>query len=223
VFKKAIDFPIDRGISSVAVDADGTIYALTERFVAIYNRDGERIGTIQNEAIVWESEVAIWDRDRVLINFPHRNALAVFNRRGELQQEVAEFARPAGSSEPGPGRFYFPATLTVGPDGLLLVRQGDGRAHVLRSGPQAFAPELVATFASGSSAHGAAFDGPDRLIVPDDVALRTYDAHGERLMASEPRRDLSNMKINPPARMLSTPERLLALDVQLNRVWAIER
>jgi 4-amino-4-deoxy-L-arabinose transferase-like glycosyltransferase len=192
---------------------DGTVAILFGRQIFLLGPDGRRVGTWENTWFVWETEIAFWG-DRLLATIPHRDAIAVFSRTGELLAEVREFPG-------GPGRFFEPSSVAFTPAGDVVVLQPNGKALRLRTPPGDFKPEFVREFAVSSISPGVSFDGPDRVLLPSGNVVDVFDGEGTRLMAAEPGADLSRIKVGKSARARSRDGIVYLLDPEGGRVWAI--
>ncbi|MDX2166135.1 MAG: hypothetical protein SF182_03705 [Deltaproteobacteria bacterium] len=210
-----IEGPYGRVPSSLDVDAAGNVMAMFSPAVVFYDAAGTRTGGWSHQWLVWESEVAFFGRDLVLVSIPHRDSIAVFRRNGELLREFTTF-------EGGAGRLFSPTALRVGPDGRVLVVQADGQAVLFQSPLDDFQPRFVESFAS-DPALSAAFDGPDRMLLAFDGVVRGYDASGTRLMAETPARDLAQRRYGREARLRARDGRVYVLDPEGVRLWVIDR
>lgn len=211
-----IGAPREMDPGTMTIAPDGTIAILFGRQVFLIGPDGRRVGQWQHVWFVWETEIAFWGNDRILATIPHRNAIAVFTRGGEL---VGEFKTFAG----GPGTFFAPTSLAFTPAGDLVVLQPDGRALRFRTPVDRFEPTFVREFRVGAASPGVGFDGPDRLLLPTNGVIQVFDADGERLMAATPAADLSRLRLGKSARVRSAGDTVYVLDPEGNRLWTLHR
>ncbi|MEO8604568.1 MAG: hypothetical protein ABI629_18500, partial [bacterium] len=120
-----------------------------------------------------------------------------------------------------PSKLYGPMTITVSPDGDLLTQQLDGQAMRFKLDGPGFAPRYVGRFRADAFAAGAVFAPGDRVLVPSEQGLRAYDGNGQRLLASEPGRDLSQQAIGHTVRMRRVGDRVFVLDGDRGTLWTI--
>ena len=205
---------MDPGTMSIA--PDGTLAILFGRQVFLLGPDGRRIGDWQHVWFVWESEIAFWGNDRLLVTIPHRAAVAVFSRTGEL---ISEFKSFAG----GPEQFFAPTSLALTAEGDFVVVQADGRALLFRTPTDAFQPTFVREFRVGASGPGVGFDGPDRLLLPTNGVIEVFDATGTRMMAADPAADLSRLHVGRSARVRGAGGAAYVLDPEGSRLWTLRR
>ena len=199
--------------ASLAVAADGTTAVLVQRMIRLYDPQGKEIAAWEHPWLVWETQLHFWG-DYLVGNIHHRDALAVYSRKGELVREFKEFSG-------GPGKLYAPMSLAIGADGDLLVEQLDGQALRFRlTGPD-FNPVFIEQFRIDSSTPGSAFDTPERILVTSDRGLRVYGRAGRRLMAGEPRRDPSQHPYGIAMHIHRDGDRLLLLDSDRQTLWTI--
>jgi hypothetical protein len=210
-----IEGPYGRVPSSIDVDPAGNVMAMFSPAVVFYDAQGQRTGGWSHQWLVWESEVAFFGKDFVLVSIPHRDSLVVFRRNGELVREFTTF-------EGGPGKLFSPTALQVGPDGRVLVVQADGQSVLFRSPLDDFQPRFVESFPT-APALSATFDGADRMLLAYDGVVRGYDGSGERLMAEQPGRDLGQRRYGREARLRAAGDRVYVLDPEGVRLWAIDR
>ncbi len=216
VAKFEVEQPLHQNAGSIAVDPEGNTAILTGNVAQIFDAAGRRTASWQNLWFVWESELVFWGPDEIIANIPHRNSIAVFDRKGNVVREVTTFAG-------GSGGMYRPLTLVAAPNGDVLVQEGNGEALLLHSPAGDFEPAFVRRFPVGAQAPGGTFDG-DRIILPDGDALQVYGTDGERRMAADPARDLSTRPFGRKTRALAGPgDRLWVLDPEHARLWAFSR
>jgi hypothetical protein len=199
--------------ASLAVAADGTTAVLVQRTIRLYDPQGREIAAWEHPWLVWETQLHFWG-DYLVGNIHHRDALAVYSRKGELVREFKDFTG-------GPGKLYAPMALAIGRDGDLLVEQLDGLALRFRLAGPGFDPVFVEQFRTDTSTPGSAFDNPDRILVTSDRGLRVYGRGGRRLMASDPRLDPSQQRYGADLRIHRDGDRLLLLDSDRQTLWTI--
>ena len=205
---------LDPGTMTIA--PDGTIAILFGRQIFLLAPDGRRVGMWDNVWFVWETQIAFWGNDRILATIPHRDAIAVFSRSGELIQEYKSFSG-------GPGKFFAPSSFAFTAEGDMVVLQPDGKALRFRTPVDAFEPTFVREFSVGSASNGVGFDGPDRLLLPVNNVIDAYNADGVRLMAALPAADLSRVRVGKTARVRGAGDAVFILDPEGNRLWALHR
>jgi hypothetical protein len=217
----ALELPIRGHLASMIVDPDGKATLLSETTVVRYDPYGTRLGSWQTPWPEWSSEIVRWHDGRIILVVPDRDAIAIFTPDGRLQREMKSF-------DGGP-QFRKPMSLTLGPENDVLVIQDDGTAHLFHVPGDDFAPVFQRSFHVDFArvplwSHGCAFDGPDRILVPDLSSNRSlvYNRAGERMMAGQPERDLGSRDLGPVLRFLPTTDHLYALD-RAGRVWSLAR
>jgi hypothetical protein len=211
-----IDAPREMDPGTMTVAPDGTIAILFGRDIFLLGPDGRRVGSWSNIWFVWETQIAFWGNDLLLATIPHRDAIAVFNRQGELLSEFRSFAG-------GPEKFFSPTSLALTPAGDLVVLQPDGRALRFRTPTDSFQPAFVREFRVGAAGPGVGFDGPDRLLLPTAGVVEVFDAEGTRRMAADPTADLSRLRIGQSARVRAAADAVHILDPEGGRVWTLPR
>ncbi|MGH7789085.1 MAG: hypothetical protein ACRERC_19600 [Candidatus Binatia bacterium] len=208
-----IAVPPTLNLNSLAVAADGTVAVPVQRTVHLFDPKGREFAAWEHPWLVWESELAFWGPDLLIANIHHRDALAVFNRQGELVKEFLTF-------DGGPGRFYQPTTVSISERGEMLVGQLDRKALRFRLSGDTFEPQFLSSFGVDGITMGAAADG-DRILAATEADLRAYRPDGRRLMADEPGRDLSNLPLRRFIRVQRAGDILYALDPDRGTLWRL--
>lgn len=217
-----VDLPSTGHLASMIVDPDGTATLASDSVVLRYDRTGKLVSSFRTPWLEWTAELVPWGEDRLLVAVPDRNALAIFTRAGQLQREVKQFS--------GGPEFHKPVSLSISPQGDLLVVQDDGEAFLFRDAGNARDPVFVRAFhidfgAVPIWAHGCAFDGAERILVPD-MSTNTslvYSREGERMMAATPERDLRAKPLGGVLRFSATDDRVYVLDRATKRLWSVAR
>lgn len=204
--------PLTINPGSLAVAPDGTTAVLVQRTIHFFDPQGKEIGSWEHPWLVWESQLAFWG-DRIIANIHHRDSLAVYTRDGQVVREFKEFAG-------GPRKLYAPMGFTLDNDGNLLVVQLDGQLLRFRV-DQDFNPVFVETFRINSNAQGSGFDGADRILAASERGLHAFGPGGRRLMASQPKRDLTKLPFSPSVRIHGYGDRLLVLDSDNQTLWTM--
>ena len=187
---------------------------LVQRTIRLYDPQGKEIAAWEHPWLVWESQLHFWG-DRLIANIHHRNSMAVYSRTGELVSEFSEF-------EGGPGKLYSPMAFGISSGGDLLIEQLDGQALRFQLDGPDFKPRFVETFRVNTSTPGTNFDGPDKILVPSERGLRVFGRGGRRLMASNPKRDVSQLPFGIALRVhVDSRGRLLVLDADRQTLWSI--
>lgn len=216
-----VELPIRGHLASIVVDPDGAATLLSETAVVRYDRAGNTISAWQTPWQEWSSEIVRWRDGRVILAVPDRDAIAIFTPEGQLQREMKRFN--------GGPEFHKPVSLTLSPEGELLVIQDDGGALLFHNSGEEFEPEFERAFHVDFGqlplwSHGCAFDGPDRILIPD-MSTNTslvYSREGQRMMAATPERDLGSKALGGVLRFYAAPDRLYALD-RAGRVFSAAR
>ena len=175
--------PLTINPASLAVAPDGTTAVLVQRTIQLYDPQGKQIGSWEHPWLVWETQLAFWG-DYLIGNIHHRDALAVYSRDGQVVKEFKEFAG-------GPGKFYAPMAFAIGADGDLFVEQLDGKALRFRLEGPGFNPVFVEEFVTNASTPGSASMARTACWSAARRGLRAFGRGGRRLMATDPKRDLS--------------------------------
>lgn len=204
---------------TISAAADGVTALTSDKAILLYGPSGRQI-TKWDMPWGWTTELAFWHRDRALKAMGDRSAIAVLDRNGKLQQTWSTFTG-------GPGKFAGPTTVCVARDGDVVVIEEDGHALLFQGADGQWPPRLVRSFRiafSSLPAHprGCAFDGSDRIVVPDPPKATplVYDRDGERMMAVSPQRDLSTKGFAPVLRVGAGEDRLYVLD-GVGRLWSV--
>lgn len=214
----------DRNHVSMVVAADGTHFFLSGEQILITDGVGNAIGGWKLPLYELATEIALWPDNRLLAVYPNRHSIALLSRDGKLLQELKSFAG-------GPGRFSNPMAMAIGPGGHLLVLQYDGLALLFFQDPNGpWSPELLSTFRVAFSklpaeTGGVAFDGANRILIPDRAAPATlvYTLGGERMLAADPEGDLGTHGFGTATGFDSSARFLYVLDEGRNAVWRIAR
>jgi hypothetical protein len=217
------DVPAGRSVRAMAVAADGTIILSAETWVLRYDRAGHRLAAW---ALPWDAvaqDVAVAPDGAILLPVPSRNAIAVVERDGRLRGELKTFPG-------GPGRLMRPVTITVEPHGKMVVMQEDGQVLLFKMAGDPLHPEYLGTlsvaYASPPTAGpifglGAAFDGPERMLIRSGFVPLAYSTSGERLLAATPSRDLGTKGLGDIQRFVVSADCVYAL--ASGRIWRIAR
>jgi hypothetical protein len=208
----ALHPPLTINPGSIAVAPDGTTAVLMQRTIHFFDPTGKPIGSWEHPWLVWESQLEFWG-DRVIANIYHRDSLAVYTRDGQVVREFKEFRG-------GPGKLYSPMGFSLDADGNLLVVQLDGQALRFRV-DRDFNPVFVDHFRTDSNTQGSGFDRDGRVLATSERGLRAFGPGGRRLMASDPRRDVSKLPLSPSVRVRRDGERLMVLDSDGQTLWMI--
>jgi hypothetical protein len=112
-------------------------------------------------------------------------------------------------------------SIAVGADGDLLVQQLDGEALRFRLPGSEFTPQFVGRFRVDSSIPGSGFDGPQRVLVPTAHGIHVYGPAGDRMMAADPQRDLSQQPFSSALHIRRGGGRLYLLDTERNSLWIL--
>src|SRR3954463_13862804 len=99
-------------------------------------------------------------------------------------------------------------SIALSAEGDLFVQQANGEGLRFKLDGQQFNPKFVERFRVGETQPGSGFDGSDRLLVPTDRGIRVFGASGRRLMASDPKRDLSQDPFTPALHIRRAADRL---------------
>jgi hypothetical protein len=208
-------------VHTMVVAPDGHVYLRSDRTVWVFDRDGHPQST-WNEPPIGTRDLAILDDGHSLGRLRDEQAMAILDRNGRLQAQWDQFVGE-------PGRFGFPASVTRNPQGDVLIIERDGHALLFRGQAGQLQPQFVRRFPIAFSElpvqpQGVAFDGRDRILVPDPdhAATQVYTLDGQRLMARAPERDLNTRGFGNVVRYQATAERLYALD-ETRRLWVIAR
>lgn len=195
----------------MSVAPDGTVFLVYAERVTVYSPDGVLMET-WTEPLVRTQDLGHLASGHVLSAVVDQHVIALLDRKGRVLQKWHAF-------EGGPGAFSGPVSVAVSPDGNIVVIEIDGTALLFRTPADRFAPAFVGTFdaLSHESAYalGWALDSRHRLILPDPVVAKTllYDVDGARVMAADPRYDLSNLVASSVRRVVATKEGVYTLDI----------
>ena len=214
-----IETPLNYNLNALAVAPDGTIAVPVQNRVILFAPDGKQVGGFLHNWIVWESHFAFWGNDLLLTNIHHRDTVVAYDRQGKVVGELTSFGDPQGKLDAP--KLYAPMTIALSPDGDLLVQQLDGWALRFKLDGPGFAPRFVSRFRADTNAGGAAFAPGDRILVPTEQGVRTYDGSGQRLLAADAARDLSQQPIGRALRLQRVGDRLYLLDSDKGTLWTI--
>jgi hypothetical protein len=212
--------PRGQTVWGLMVAMDGTSFVISPTTTLVYDRSGSPIA-VWNDPPVWTSEVAALPDGRVLSCVPHHAAVAVLRPDGTVEREWARF-------EGGPGRFSEPMSVRVQGQEVLVL-QSDHQALLFHNPLGEFGPVFVRSFPLSFTTksvypRGAAFDGPERIVVPDPGLPMTlvYGVDGQRLMAADPARDVNNRGFGDIVRLVAMHDHLYVLD-GARRLWRLAR
>jgi hypothetical protein len=218
------EVPLGSVVHAMAVDADGTIILSAETWVLQYDRAGNRLAAWELPWHFMPQDIALAPDGAILLAVPSRDAIAVFERNGELRAELKTF-------QGGPGRLIRPAAIAVEPHGKTVVLQDDGQALLFEMAGDPLHPEYVGTFhvafASAPilgpifAAGSCAFDGNERLLIRSGPVPLVYSTTGERLLAATPTRDLGTKGLGDIRRFIVSEDSVYAL--AQGRIWRIAR
>lgn len=212
--------PAGLNVLGMVVAPDGAVLLVCPGMTFVYDRAGALIATWK-DPMVWTPELAVLPDGRVLSAWPSHAAVVMIRRDGTVEREWQEF-------EGGPGRFFEPASVRIhGSD--ILVMQTDRRVLLFRNTSPGFDPVFVRDFSMSFTEkavqpRGASFDGDNRIVAPDPGTTRVllYGKDGKRLLAEDPRRDLSNRGFGGVVRFVGTRDRLYVLDSN-RQLWIVSR
>lgn len=210
-----------RFVSGMAVDGSGTVVAIAETQVLLFDRDGKPQGSWRLPWDAHASDVAFAPDGRVLLAMRARDSIAVLGRDGALHGELQTIAG-------GPGKLVGPAAISVAPDGRMLIVQEDGRALLFQIDADPLRPRFVREFRPDFArlpiwATGGAFDGVERILIPDSLGTGplVYGPDGRRLVAAVPERDLAEKGLGQVVKFVPVADHVYALES--NRIWVIAR
>lgn len=194
----------------IALRPDGKLLVLYENRVVLYDRGGKEVER-------WEGVLARWpllgfSGDGLTLNpMFERNGIAVLDGKGQELRLWQTF-------DGGPGQFRAPAAVSIDAKGNLVVVQLDGTALVFRTPTDRFEPVFERSFRIEYREpevvpRGWALDPRGRLVVPEPGTSHvfTYQLTGERMMARDPSRDLTQQMGEEVLRIQATTDGVFVL------------
>jgi len=211
--------PSGHPITVSVMGRDGSWFFGVGRNAWVYDGAGQLRGAWTDRDVT-PSGIGLLPDGHVLAALPSQAAIALLRPDGTVERAFDRF-------EGGPGKFFEPVALALGPTGELLVVQTDGVALLFRMPPDRFEPELVRSFRMtfrepSTHARGTTFAAADRIVLIDPTfgAKQVYHRDGRRMMAADPARDLDAVNLGSVLRFQAAGDRLYALDGD-RKLWVI--
>jgi hypothetical protein len=205
----------------MAVDRDGRVVLVGRDEMLFYSADGH----LQLQTPLGFPEAALdvvfLNDGRVLVSVDERHSLELFDGMGRHLDSLRHV-------DPNTADLGKPLGLAIGPDQRLLVVEGHGRAMLFQTADGEWPPRLERIFGTGMrspvGSRGCAFDGLNRLIIPDrnSATARIYDRSGNRVMARTSTHDLSMQPIEHPMAFARYENTLFAIDLERGRLVSVE-
>jgi hypothetical protein len=137
---------------------------------------------------------------------------------GELGREFAIAAKRLGCRVIACHRYANAPAMQVA-DAFEVFPMLDGKALRFRLEGPGFNPVFVEEFVTNASTAGSGFDGSDRVLVSSERGLRAFGRGGRRLMASDPKRDLSQGEFGNTVHVRRDGDKLFVLDSDRQSLW----
>ncbi len=202
----------------MAVAPDGLAALLFEGSIVLYDKAGTQKAVWTNPPPITAS-MALLPGGGALACAPGHNAVVLLSSAGVVEHEWNRFTG-------APGTFRVPMSVTASAQGHVLVVEEGGEALLGRLSADESPPALLSRFRVEFSMlpvrpHGCALDAEARVFIPDPEtgAPLVYSARGERLIATDPSRDLSRM-FKGVRRFAVAGDRLYVLDTS-QRLWKV--
>lgn len=211
---------VDSRLAALETDSAGRSVLVLGDQVAVFDPEGREVGNWRITQGGYPADVALTADGHLLLTAPMFDAVTVYTLDGGLLGQIGDLAG-------GRRRLTRPMAVTAGPQGRLLIVEEYGQALVARIEGDVLHPVLEREFRAlrtdrPVSPFGAAFDGTERVLLPDPFmkAPLVFGARGERLMAARGERDLGAKSVGPILRFVAVGGQLYVLTA--TTLWRLD-